>query len=68
MQVTEHANEGIHPSFETQGRRHQKFRNSGISGTTRRTPVLQKIQFKKKRVPSGVSDVLTVPGLQARQQ
>ena len=33
--------QGIHPGFETQGRHHHKFQNRGMSGTTKRTDVLQ---------------------------
>ena len=46
MQVTKHASEGIHPDFETQGRRHQKSK-TGISGPTKRIDVLQIFFFLK---------------------
>ena len=34
--------QGIHPGFETQGKRHQKFKNNGINGSTKNTSVLQR--------------------------
>ena len=34
--------QGIHPGFETQGRRHQKSKTRSISGPTKRTYVLKK--------------------------
>ena len=44
MQVTNHGSEGIHPCFETQGRRHQKSKtlNRGMSGLQKRTGALRK--------------------------
>ena len=44
--------QGIHPGFAPQGRRHQKSKNRGISGLTKRTYVLQKLKKKKKEVIS----------------
>ena len=40
--------QGIHPGFETHGRRHQKSKNRVISGPTKRTDVFQKFSNKKE--------------------
>ena len=36
--------QGIHPGFETQGRRHQKSKNRGINNPKKRSYVLQKFK------------------------
>ena len=47
MQSTEHASEGIHSGFETQGYTSSEVQNRSIINLTKRTEVLQKILKKK---------------------
>ena len=52
MQVTKHASEGIHPSFETQGRHHCKS-ITGVSLATRKGLMSSKFFFKKYLISFG---------------
>ena len=46
LRITQARKHAIHPGFETQGRRHQKSKNRGISSPTKITYVLQKLKKK----------------------